>query len=328
MIVCPACHAENPDGTKICVKCGTELPKVAVGAAKAKPVADTTSKFGAKDIGKDLFDILWLLLILLLVCFGFLGEVTHWSWHFTETEEAKIVKEPVVAMVPAEHPKHVRHVERHASHVEQVPPVEKEAVPVVGEKPSIEYGDPDSFYQKSKQQYDNQHYQQSFTFLKKALEIDPTYAKAYFALGFLYGRFDMNDASVRMYEMSLHFDPNNAEVMNNLGMRFYHAGNLDDALELFQRAVALDSHNADYQYDLGSVYLDKSQPDDALQAFQKAAEIRPNDAEIYDDMAVTYEKLGKKQEALDTWQKVMQYSSDTDLTQNAKTHIDFLQSKT
>ncbi len=322
MIVCPACHAENPDGTKICVKCGTELPKVGVGAGKAKPTEDNNKKFGVKDWGKDLVEFLWLILIIVLVCVGFWGEFTHWTWHLTETEEAKMTQEPVVTSKPV----YRKHVGHHASPVHKEAVVKTEISPVA-EKPQVELGSPDTFYQKSKKLYDNQHYQQSFAYLKKALEIDPTYAKAYFALGYLYGRFDMNDASVRMYEMSLHFDPTNAEVINNLGMRYYHAGNYDDALDLFQKAVALDNQNADYQYDLGSVFLDKNQPNDALIAFQKAAELRPSDPEIYDDLAVTYEKLGKKQEALDTWQKVMQYSSDSDLIQNAKTHIDFLQSQ-
>ncbi len=317
MIVCPACHAENPDGTMICVKCGTELPKTAVGAAKAELAEDTNKKPGFKDFGKDVLEILWLFLIILLVCGGFWGEFTHWTGHLTETEEVKMVQEPVLALKPV----HSKHIGHHA-----VPIVKTLASPVA-EKPQVELGSTDTFYQKSKQLYDSQHYQLSFAYLKKALEIDPTYAKAYFALGYLYGRFDMNDASVRMYEMSLHFDPTNAEVINNLGMRYYHAGNYDDALDLFQKAVALDNQNADYQYDLGSVYLDKNQPNDALMAFQKAAEIRPSDPEIYDDMAVSYEKLGKKQEALDTWQKVMQYSNDSDLIQNAKTHIGFLQAQ-
>jgi Tfp pilus assembly protein PilF len=272
---------------------------------------------GLKDWGKDLIEAFWLILIIALVCFGFWGEFTHWTFHLTETEEAKLVQEPIVVSKPP-HRKHIAHHEVSGA---------KSVMAPVAEKPQVELGSPDTFYQKSKQLYDNQHYQQSFAYLKKALEIDPTYAKAYFALGYLYGRFDMNDASVRMYEMSLHFDPTNAEVINNLGMRYYHAGNYDDALDLFQKAVALDNEDADYQYDLGSVYLDKNQPSDALMAFQKAAEIRPSDPEIYDDMAVAYEKLGKKQEALDTWQKVMQYSNDSDLSKNAKTHIDFLQSQ-
>jgi Flp pilus assembly protein TadD len=317
MIVCPACHAENPDGTKICVKCGTELPKAAAtGAAKTKPVADDTKKFGVKDMGRDIIDILWVLLILSLVGFYFWMESTHWDL-FAKVAEPKIASEPVVASVPH----HINHVVRHEIIQSQ------SQTQIVGEKPAAEYGNPETFFEKGKKKFDERRYHESFNYLKQALMIDPTFAKAYFGLGYLYARFDMDDAAVRMYEMALRFDPNHADATNNLGMMYYHAGNYDDALQLFQKAAALNEQNADYEYNLGSVYLDKDQPDDALQAFQKALSIRPDDASIYNDLAVTYEKLGKKQEAMDTWQKVMEYSKDPDLTQNAKSHLDYLQTQ-
>jgi Flp pilus assembly protein TadD len=316
MIVCPACHAENPDGTKICVKCGTELPKAAAVTGVAKAAADDTKKFGVKDIGRDAIDALWLLLILVLVGFGFWMESTHWQ-PFTKTEEPKIINEPVAVSAP-HHPHHA------AFH--EVSPL-KPQNQNIAEKPAVEYGNPETFFQKGKTKYDEQKYHESFNYLKQALVIDPTFAKAYFGLGYLYARFDMDDAAVRMYEMALRFDPNHADATNNLGMMYYHAGNYDDALQLFQKATALNEQNADYEYNLGSVYLDKDQPSDALQAFQKALSIRPDDASIYNDLAVTYEKLGKKQEAMDTWQKVMQYSKDPDLTQNAKSHLDYLQTQ-
>ncbi|HXL72738.1 MAG TPA: tetratricopeptide repeat protein, partial [bacterium] len=194
------------------------------------------------------------------------------------------------------------------------------------ENPEVQYGNPASFYKKGKKQYDLHHYQASFNNLRQALEIDPTYAQAYFGLGYLYARFDMKDAAVRMYEMALRFDPAHAEAMNNLAMMYFQAGNYDDALELLQRAVAMGD-SADFEYDLGSVYLEKNDLDNALQSFLKAVGMRPNDASIFNNMAVTYEKLGKKQEAMDSWNKVLQYSDNPDLLQQAKTHLDFLQTQ-
>ena len=162
--------------------------------------------------------------------------------------------------------------------------------------------------------------------MRQALEIDPTYAQAYFGLGYLYARFDMNDAAVRMYEMALRFDPSHTEAMNNLAMMYFHAGNYDDALELIQKAVAMGD-SADCEYNLGSIYLEKNQPGSALQAFQKAVSMRPNDAAIFNNMALTCEKLGKKQDAIDAWNKVLQYSDNADLLQQAKTHLDYLQTQ-
>lgn len=316
MIVCPACRAENPDGTKICVKCATELPKAvaAAGAAKGAAAAASSKGFGMKDMGKDLFDFLWLLLIIFLILIGFLGQATQWTFHFRETEEAKIVTAPVIVKASPKPHKRAKKV------------IQKEAEPI-GEKPAVQYGSAETFYEKGKKQYDSKHYQSSFNYLKQALEVDPTFAKAYFGLGYLYSRFDMTDAAVRMYEMALRFNPDHVDSINNLAMMYFHAGNFDDAQTLLQKAVVLDSQNADCEYNLGSVYLEKNQPFEALPAFERAAALRPNDAAIYNNLALTYERLGKKQEAQDSWQKVIQYADDANLLQQAKTHLDFLQTQ-
>lgn len=322
-MICPACQAENPAGTKICVKCGQDLPQSSETAVAAsagdisdKKPAKPKLKFGFKDMARDVVDFCWLLLIIFLVFLGFLGEVTHWTFHFAETQQAQIHVKPTLVKSP---------LVKHAKHRAVSTQAETPETTIV-EGPEVEYGNPSSFYQKGKRQYDLHHYQASFTNLRQALEIDPTYAQAYFGLGYLYARFAMNDAAVRMYEMALRFDPSHSEAMNNLAMMYFQSGNYDDALELLQKAVAMGD-SADFEYDLGSVYLEKNDLDNALQSFQKAVAMRPNDASIFNNMAVTYEKLGKKQEAMDSWNKVLQYSDNPDLLQQAKTHLDFLQTQ-
>ncbi|HUO58139.1 MAG TPA: tetratricopeptide repeat protein [bacterium] len=355
MIVCPACHAENPDGTKICVKCATELPKaVPAGKAKAVAVAEAPKGKGLKDISRDMVDLLWLAVIIVIIFMAFWYEATNGTWHLAVTEEAKIAQAPVFAEKPVRHK--AREAFSHkgkvveppvpgASAVEEpvIPPAPGETVassvpPVLAppqneaeanniERPMAPKGSAETFFQKGKTQYDSKHYQTSFNFLKQALEIDPTFAKAYFGLGYLYSRFDMNDAAVRMYEMALRFDPAHVDSINNLAMMYYHAGNTDDALDLLQKASGMESQNADVQYNLGSIYLEKNQNDEALQAFQKASAVRPKDAAIYNNMALTYEKLGKKQEAQDSWRKVLEYSNSSVLLRQAKDHLDFLQAQ-
>lgn len=328
-MICPACQAENPAGTKICVKCGQALPNnFESGSAPESfgdPVAEKPSKpkvkFGVKDMARDVVDFCWLLLIIFLVFLGFLGEVTHWTFRFAETEEAQIQVQPVISKPVVHH----HHVARTTAEAPEAT-TETNAETTTVESSTVEFGNPSSFYKTGKRQFDLHHYQSSFGNLRKALEIDPTYAQAYFGLGYLYARFDMNDAAVRMYEMALRFDPNHVDSMNNLAMMYFHSGNYDDALDLMQKVIATGD-NADSEYNLGSIYLEKNQPDDALQAFQKAVALRPNDASIFNNMALTYEKLGKKQEAMDAWNKVLQYSDSVNLLQQAKTHLDFLQTQ-
>jgi Flp pilus assembly protein TadD len=333
MALCPSCRAENPDGTKICVKCGTELPKTDTAGRRVMSGAGeaTTQVIGVKDVGKDFVDIVWLLVIIALILIGFLGEATQWTFSFVEKETVKTITPSLeikkvipqkiqrVAVIPRPQTKEKEQPQIQPQVQPQAPPV------LIGEKPEAQLGSADGFYKKGKMQLDRQHYRASYHSLKQALEIDPTFSKAYFGLGYIFSRFEMSDAAVRMYEMSLRFDANHVDSMNNLGMMFYHSGNFDDALFLFQKAVSLDPQNADYVYNLGSLYLDKNQPEYALLAFQKASSLRSNDAAIYNDLALTYEKLGKRLEAQDSWQKVLQFANNAELIEQAKTHLDFLQ---
>ena len=318
MIKCPSCGAENPDGTKICVKCATPFSQTAKAGVRTGTALTVQKKvFSVGDVARDLVDALWLLLIIFLIAFGFLMEITHWTWppRFTDTEEAQLIQPTLTRTTSVfKRKKHMVATEDFAS----VPMTEQKAV---------QFGSGETFFKKGKEEFDKKEYHSSFNYFKQSLEIDPTYAKAYFGLGYLYARFEMNDAATRMYEMALRFDPNYVDPMNNLAMMYYHAGNYDDAVQLFQKALALDSQNADCQYNLGSLLLEKNQPEDALQLFQKAATLRPDDPAIYNDMGLAYEKLGKKQEAEDSWQKVLQYSDNADQIQSAKTHLSFLQTQ-
>jgi Flp pilus assembly protein TadD len=333
MALCPSCRAENPDGTKICVKCGSELPKTDAAGRRTMAGAGeaSTQGMGVKDVGKDFVDIVWLLVIIALILIGFLGEATQWTFNFVEKETAKTITPALeIKKVIPQKIQRVAAIPRPQVMAQEQPQLQPQVQPQappppIGEKPAAQLGSADGFYKKGKQQLDRQHYRASYHSLKQALEIDPTFSKAYFGLGYIFSRFEMSDAAVRMYEMSLRFDPNHVDSMNNLGMMFYHSGNFDDALFLFQKAVSLDPQNPDYVYNLGSLYLDKNQPEYALMAFQKASSLRSNDAAIYNDLALTYEKLGKKLEAQDSWQKVLQYANNAELIDQAKTHLDFLQ---
>jgi Flp pilus assembly protein TadD len=298
MIPCPACGAENPDGTRICVKCATELPQLPGAAAaagaktKKKVVEEVKPDYTLKDVGKDFRDALWLLLLLFLVFLGFLGEITHWTFRFTDREEAKLLDS-----MPQE-------------------------LPVPAKFISAE-----ELYRQAKIKYDATLYSSSYKLLKKALDIDPAFAKAYFAMGYLYNRFDKDDEAVRMYDRALLFDPKNVDSMNNLAMMYYRAGNVDDAVSMLQKADSLDSKNEDVQYNLGRIYLDTNKLPEALEWLKKASASKPDDARPFNDLAICYEKQAKKQEAIDAWKKVLELSPDSDIGKQAQKHLDFLQKK-
>ncbi len=389
MVLCPACGAENPDGTKICVKCATELPKSAPpGSAEAKKMAAGAPAGGslwehAKAMPQDMMDVFWLVVIILLVALGFWMEATDWKFFPSGLDDAKVVEEaPLPASIEKALPEPVKEIVHRpmpkpkpkpaiakpapkpalpppapplevakkpavvptpvavvtvkptpkpvqAAAVVAVAPAPKPAAkatprPVLGEKPAAGIASSPSLYNQSKTQFDARQYETSFKLLKQALQVDPTYAKAYFGLGYLYNKFDMEDASVRMYEMSLRFDPKMASSMNNLGMIYYNAGNYEDAVYALRKAVDLDPRQADYPFNMANALMETGKALEALPYFQKAVEIKPREALYHNDLALCYEKLGRAAEAEAAWKKVAELTNDPALFDQAQTHLEYI----
>jgi Flp pilus assembly protein TadD len=323
MIHCPACNAENPIGTKLCVKCGTELPKVApAGSAEAKKAAPastpTTAGERVRHASHDLVDLLWLALILFVVLFGFLGQTSHWTFSWVEKLPARLMGQPMepAPVVVANQVKGVRR----ASSVAKKPA----ARPLI-EQPATRLVNTDKLYSLSKTKYDQYDYTGSFKLLKQALDIDPTFSRAYFGLGYLYARFDMDDSAVRMYQTALKYNPSHAESINNLAMMYLGAGNTVDAKELLVKAVQLDPKNPDFRYNLGTMYLDEQRWVEAESELSQAAGARPKDAGILNDLALSYEAQGKRDDAVNTWKKVLEYADDPAIVKQAHAHLEYLQ---
>ena len=104
--------------------------------------------------------------------------------------------------------------------------------------------------------------------LLNAIRKDPSFIKAYNALGISYDHLGRFDLAVKSYKFALQLNPNLDYVHNNLGYSYLLNGNLDQAIDAFQKAVALDSTNKRYHNNLGLAYARNGQPDMAFEEFK------------------------------------------------------------
>ncbi len=136
--------------------------------------------------------------------------------------------------------------------------------------------------QKLSRQFTKEDYQLSEQAYRKAIEIDPTYGRAYGALAY------------------------------DLGIDFLRAWTdtpvetLDRALDLARQAVAIDDSIPQTHWALGWVYLQRKEYAKAEQATRKSIEIAPNYADGYGLLALIYNHEGKPEEAIKNIQKGMQ----------------------
>jgi len=106
--------------------------------------------------------------------------------------------------------------------------------------------------------------------LLKAIGKDPSFIKAYNALGVSYDYLGQFDLSVKSYKFALQLNPDLDYVHNNLGYSYLLNGDLDAAIYAFQKAIALKNTNKRYHNNLALAYVRKGQTDMAFEEFKLA----------------------------------------------------------
>jgi len=106
--------------------------------------------------------------------------------------------------------------------------------------------------------------------LLKAIRKDPSFIKAYNALGVSYDHLGNFDLAIKSYKFALQINPELDYVYNNLGYSYLLSGDLNSAIDAFQKAIALDNTNKRYHNNLGLAYARNGQTDRAFDEFKLA----------------------------------------------------------
>lgn len=78
----------------------------------------------------------------------------------------------------------------------------------------------------------------------RAIELDSTFAAAYFNRGTTYRKLAQLEAALADYIQALHYDPENVDACFNIGTMIYGQGKPDQALHYFERAAQLGDQQA------------------------------------------------------------------------------------
>jgi serine/threonine-protein kinase len=113
--------------------------------------------------------------------------------------------------------------------------------------------------------YEGDH-QQGLTLLKRAIELQPSYAVAHQIYGIfltILGRFEEALAPLKR---AVHLDPLSLRTNRTLGLTYYLMGRLQDAEHWIEAAIAVRPDAAESHYLLARVYLQQGELDRALSA--------------------------------------------------------------
>ena len=147
---------------------------------------------------------------------------------------------------------------------------------------------------------------------RKALQVEPGFVGAVFALGD-YLAIEDEEVALNHY----------VTVGTELGM----AGEIWPAIAILQRAVDLWPGDADGRNALGSAYLSAGMHEPALEQFRAAIASDPGKFEAWYNLGLTADRLGKEDEALRGFQGFVEHAPPElqHLVVQAKARIDALQ---
>ncbi len=158
---------------------------------------------------------------------------------------------------------------------------------------------------------------------KKAIAINPNYAKAYNGLGFIYTSADPYepDLAFEFYKKAIALNPNYADVYKNLGWLYRKRRRYDLAIESYKKAIAINPNDAEALSRLASSYRMEGNFDLAFEFYYKAIATNPNLALAHYCLACVHSLKNNKDLAVESLQKAI--SLDRKSIELAKTDRDF-----
>ncbi len=141
---------------------------------------------------------------------------------------------------------------------------------------------------------------------KKALEINPRYAKAYGNLGFLYAGSGKNEEAIKIYNTALEINPKDAVALNNLGNAFYDLGKKNEAVDNYRRATAANPNYSRAFYNLGNAYFTMGMKDESIESLKRAIELDGDFTDAYNNLGMVYKVTGNTAQAIEQFRKTIE----------------------
>jgi len=142
---------------------------------------------------------------------------------------------------------------------------------------------------------------------KKATELDPKDARAFFAWGTALNDQGKLDEAIAKYQMATDLDPKYADAYNNWGAALGAQGKRDEAIAKYQKAIDLDPKHVTAYENWGSELYYQGKFDGAIAKFRKAIDVNPwhTDAEAYSNWGAALARQGKLDEAIAKYRKAI-----------------------
>jgi tetratricopeptide (TPR) repeat protein len=154
--------------------------------------------------------------------------------------------------------------------------------------------------------FDAQQFKAAAANLRKALELDPTFMKAYDNLGLTYEVLAQNDDAIRIYQQAL--DLNRRQLIPspwpplNFGTLLIKLDRLKEAETCLQEALRYEPRFAKAHFQMGLLLEKEKKDEEAIRELSRSAEYDPAYPEPHYILGRIYQRIGDKAKADAEWQ--------------------------
>ena len=146
--------------------------------------------------------------------------------------------------------------------------------------------------------------------LKEIIHKDPTFVKAYNAMGISYESLGDFNKAIHSYELALKISPNLDYVLNNLGFAYLLRENYDMAIDAFQKAIVLDPNFSRAYFSQGVSYGQLGEYPKAIAQINTALKMEPQNGMYYYGRGRVYLMWGDKTKAMDDFKKAAELGDE------------------
>lgn len=173
-------------------------------------------------------------------------------------------------------------------------------------------GDARALFEHGMEAYRNDRDEEAVAAFRRAVELDPDLAEAYYRLGLAHRVLKQREEAdkafeqgVKAFEKVTKREPKNSDAHYFLGLCYENLGKYDEAVKALKEAVKNSpAENDDKYYELAAAHYKLAQYEDSVKALKKTLEINPNNfpaQELLEQAksgAARVEEFRKRQEQL------------------------------
>ena len=189
-------------------------------------------------------------------------------------------------------------------------------------KRAEELKNPDQYWQKGIEYYNNGYYDSAIVEFKKVKSLAPDFTEVYSALGTSYYAIGDLNSSLINYNISIEMNPTK-ELYERRGWVKYYQGDYYEALSDFTKQISIDPSSAVAYYNRGTAKSELQDYYGAINDFKKAIELNPSISMIYNNLGWVKFLQKDYQSALKYLNKAIDKDSSNSIAWDSRGEIKF-----